>query len=490
MRLSLFLCIFILPVAWVRAQLVDAKPAKKLSVVRVNVTNQPYDFLRPWGKRAPYSRRAIGAVLPNQRVLVTAELVANANYVELEAADNGQKIPAEVEVVDYECNLALLKTEDNSLLADLPPLDLSIATVGDVLSVLQLEANGNLLVTKGPMTTAEVSRYPVDDPFLLYRMTASLQFRDSSFTLPILKDEKLVGLVMRYDGQSNNVDIVPTPVIEHFLRDAAQAPYEGFPRAGMSFAATRDPQLRKYARLPEGQAGGVYVTDVAPGGPAESSGLKEGDILLRVDNRPVDQDGNYADPVYGKISVSHLLSTLHFVGDTVKFTVFRNGETTDLTVSLSHRRVEDYTVEPYVIDRGPKFYIVGGLVLQELTRQYLKEWGPDWMKKAPGDLVYLDRAQSELFRDGPKKVVFLSRVLPSDASMGYEDLNHILVTKINDVPLQELADVPAALAKAANGLHKIEFASDPAVIFLDAERVKTSDAILTRTYRLPALHRL
>ena len=32
-----------------------------------------------------------------------------------------------------------------------------------------------------------------------------------------------------------------------------------------------------------------------------------GDVLLRIDDQAVDQDGNYSDPVYGKISLSHLL---------------------------------------------------------------------------------------------------------------------------------------------------------------------------------------
>ena len=45
------------------------------------------------------------------------------------------------------------------------------------------------------MTTAEVTRYPIDDsPLLIYRLTTPLQFRDSSFTLPVVKDGKLVGL--------------------------------------------------------------------------------------------------------------------------------------------------------------------------------------------------------------------------------------------------------------------------------------------------------
>src|SRR5947209_6723223 len=57
-----------------------APPEKHASVVRVNVTNQAYDFFHPWSKRAPYSRRALGAVLAGKQVLVTAELVENANY--------------------------------------------------------------------------------------------------------------------------------------------------------------------------------------------------------------------------------------------------------------------------------------------------------------------------------------------------------------------------------------------------------------------------
>ena len=64
---------------------------KELSLVRVNVTGQAYDYFRPWQKRAPFSKRALGAVLPRSRVLVTADLVANQNYVELERAEIGRK---------------------------------------------------------------------------------------------------------------------------------------------------------------------------------------------------------------------------------------------------------------------------------------------------------------------------------------------------------------------------------------------------------------
>jgi S1-C subfamily serine protease len=473
------------------AETVDVTPTKQLSIVRVSVTNQPYDFRRPWGKRNPYSRRAVGAVLPNERVLVTAELIANANYLEFEAAEGGQKVPASVESVDYECNLAVLKTSDPTFLKALKPLELTVANVGDELAVWQLEANGNQLITRGTMTNADVARYPIDESMLLmYRLTVSLQFRDAAFTMPVVKAGKLVGVLTRYDPQSSNGDIIPTPVIEHFLRDVAQAPYKGFPKVGVSYSGTRDPQLRRFAGLKEAKDGGVYVTDVLKGGPAALAGIEKGDVILRVDDQPVDQDGNYNDPTYGRIALSHLLSTRHYVGDALKFSLLRHGAPKDVTVTLAHRALESFMSPPYILDRAPRFYILGGLVLQELSRQYLKEFGNDWWKKAPEELVYLDRQQNELGRDGSHKVVFLNRVLPSDATVGYEELNHLVVSKINGIELKSLNDIPAALEKVTDGVHKIEFASDPGTIYLDAQQVVQSEAILAKTYRLPRLKRL
>jgi len=488
MRLLALLLAVLLSIPPARAQEVKAE---KLSIIRVNVTNQQWDFMRPWGKRPPYSRRAVGTVLAGGRVLVTAELVANANYVEFETPEGGQKVPATVDVVDYEANLALLRTDDTEFLKPIKPLEVGPAAVGDNLAVWQLEATGNLLVTKATLTTAEVTRYPIDDsPLLIYRLTAPLKFRDSSFTLPVVKDGKLAGLVMRYDTTTNNADIVPAPVIQHFLTDAAKPPYKGFPRSGIASAQTRDPQFRRYIGLDSGVSGGIYVTDVLPGGPAALAGMEKGDLIFKIDGQAVDQDGNYKDAEYGKIGIAHLFSTKHFDGETVKVTIFRKGENKDLDVKLAHRPVESYVIEPYVIDRAPKFFVLGGLVLGELSRQFLKEFGSDWVKKAPEQFVYFDRQQNELFKDGPKKIVFLNRVLPSDLTVGYEELAHLVVKRINGVELQSLADVPGALTKAVDGLHKIEFDTEPTVIYLDAAQVAASEATLMQKYRLPALRRL
>src|SRR5687767_10598051 len=104
------------PAAAPAAPAVGATPDETLSVVRVNVTNQAWDFSRPWGKRPPFTRRAVGTVIAGKRVLVTAELVGNATFIEFETAEGGAKVAATVEAVDYEANVALLKPDDEKFL--------------------------------------------------------------------------------------------------------------------------------------------------------------------------------------------------------------------------------------------------------------------------------------------------------------------------------------------------------------------------------------
>ena len=466
---------------------VEQKPA---SIVRVNVTTQGWDFLRPWGKRQPVTRRAIGAVIAGSRVIVAAELVANFTYLELETAAGGRKVPATVEFVDYEANLALLKTDDADFLKKIPALELTEATTGDQLAVWQFENNGRLLVTTGPMTTAEVAPYPVDGAFLIYRMTVPMQSRDSSFTMPVVKNGKLAGILMSYETQSNNANIIPAPIIRHFLKDAADAKYDGFPRIGYAFSQMRDPALRRYAKVPAEIQGGIYITETLKDSPAAKSGLQKGDVLLGVDEAAVDQDGNFEDPTYGKIPLGHLINAMHYVGDTLTLHILRAGEKQTLKTILTHRDPSTYVSDPYIIDKAPRFYIVGGLILQELSREYLKSFGPEWTRRAPEHSIFQDRYQTELFPDNPRKIVFLTRVLPTPTTVGYEEISNLRVTKINGVELQSLDDVPKALEKAEKGFHKIEFDNDPGTIYLDAAESEKIERMVQMQYRIPTLKRL
>jgi hypothetical protein len=61
---------------------------------------------------------------------------------------------------------------------------------------------------------------------------------------------------------------------------------------------------------------------------------------------------------------------------------------------------------------------------------------------------------------------------------------------INDVPIKSLSDVPEALKATKDGLIKIELASDPSLIFLDANAVEQITPVMRRSYGITSMSRL
>jgi S1-C subfamily serine protease len=464
---------------------------KALSLVRVNVTGQTYDYFRPWQKKASFSKRALGAVLPRGRVLVTADLVINQNYVELERAESGEKTAANVEVIDYEANLALLQPTDKKFLDGLAPLEIALDTVvGDRLAAWQLEQTGALAVTEGLVTTVQMMRYPLEvGQFLAYRVSISMQYRENSYTVPLVKNNKLAGLLLRYDPRSQVLDAIPAPIITHFLKDADTGHYRGFPSGGFSFFPTRDPQLRTFAGQTSKPAG-VYVTSVDPNSPAMKAGLQVGDIIAGIRNYEIDQNGNYVDPLYGKIEFTNLLTVHAFAGDSVPFQIQRGGKAMQLNITIDHRSPTDYVIPPYNSGQPPSYYVLGGFIFQELSRQYLREWGGNWQKDAPPRFVYFDRFQSELFPDGNRRIVILSQVLPATSTIGYDDLAYLTVTKVNGKEIKSLADLAEAVKHPIGGFIKVETEEDPKQLELEAKQIEDEAPALQQNYGITSPQRL
>ena len=161
-----------------------------------------------------------------------------------------------------------------------------------------------------------------------------------------------------------------------------------------------------------------------------------------------------------------------------------------MNVKLEHRGEDDYVVPPYNIDEAPSYYVLGGLIFQELTRQYLKEWGANWQKDAPQDFVYLDKFQSELFPEGKRRVVILSQVLPANGTIGYDDFSYLVVKKVNGKTINSLGELAEAVKTPLNGFHVIETVDDPKQLELDAAEVAAEAQALQKNYGLPALQRL
>jgi len=460
------------------------------SLVRVRASIQPYDQFRPWQKKAPFGLNGTGVVLPGGKVLATAALVENRTEVGLEKPGSAEKCAAEVEAIDYEANLALLRPTDAKFLQGFAGVKMGPALrAGDTAQVWQLDKNGEMLRNQAEVLSAGVGRYPADEAgFLVYGVRVSLPKRDDSYTLPMMRDGMLVGMMMGYDRDSQEGTAIPVPMIEHFLKDAADGKYEGFPTLGVSWTSLRDPNLREEFRAPK--SGGILLTRVNGRGTAGRAGLKEGDVLLSVDGFVLDEDGNYQDSLYGPTSVGNLIRTRPTVGSPAKFHLSRDGKEMDLTGTYDRRARDEIAIPSLQFDVAPRYVVIGGMVFQELTGAYLQEWGDKWSERAPQRLVQLFSFQQEMNLDPAKKVVFLSQVLPSSITMGYLQLSGLVLAKLNSQEIDGLKSLAAVADGAKDGNLVFEFTDNPERIVLDAAEVKAMGEKIGKDYGLPALRRL
>lgn len=103
-------------------------------------------------------------------------------------------------------------------------------------------------------------------------------------------------------------------------------------------------------------------------------------------------------------------------------------------------KLKTHLVPRHLYNRIPKYYVYGGLVFTVLSKPYLEsEFGNDWAKVAPLSFC------APVF-DGTKKavdheIVVLNTILISDLTVGYDDIAHLILLKVNGEPIESLKQV-------------------------------------------------
>lgn len=443
----------------------------KNSVVRINSTQQSWNPGQPWEKYPPGQRRALAAIVAPQRVLTTSEMVADATYLEFESADGTHFAQAKVIAVDYEANLALLgpsnEKEGTALFEKTVPLELTAPPkIGDSLSVLQIEDNGLVLLTSGSLQSIEInSNFLPGHSFLTYQVKASMQSAASSYSLPVLKDGKLTGVLISYDSKDQICSVASTDIVSRFVNASAGGDYKGFPSLGISIARTEDASFRQWLKLSDEQ-GGLYIQSVRKGGAAELAGVKKGDVLLAIDGQSIDRRGYYQHPNYGSVFWGHLVRGEKSAGDTITLSLLRDGQAQEIKATLTREEEQTKLVPGYTFGRAPNFLVKGGLVFQELTRPLLEAYGKNWQSIAPLD--FLDALENpDKYEDKMDRVIFLSGSIPTPATVGYESLRNLIVRKVNGKEIRNMKGLIEAFNMNLGELHSIEFAEEDFKVYLD-----------------------
>lgn len=444
------------------------------SVVRINTTVQNFSASQPWEKTAPRKLRGLGALLPNNQVLTTAKMAADAIYLELQSADSSETVAAKVVAIDYDANLALLTPSGEAgFLSQLKGAETgTLNKQGDELEIVQLEDKGTVQITKGKIRSMELlSTFVSGRFFLAYEMKISIQTEGNSFTLPVFKGEQLAGIMTSYNSKEQICDVISTDIVRTFLEDAKDGNYTGFPSLGVGYSTTEDPNFRAWLKIPVNH-GGLYLNRVLKGGSADASGFKKNDVLLTLAGHAIDRRGYFNHKAYGALFWTHLVRGAYPIGTTIPCQILRDGNIIELQLTLKKSAAR--LVTTHLHDEAPPYLIKGGLVFQELSLPYLQAFGKEWRSRAPLNLLDVYNTP-EAYEEGIRRVVVLTRVIPTEATIGYERVSSQIIKAVNGKPIAGLPELVKALGQnPSNGLHEIDTDESPFRIYLDqtlAERV-------------------
>lgn len=456
------------------------------SVVRINSTLQNWSVTQPWEKNPPRRRRSLGAIVGEHQVITTAEMVADATLVELESTDGTRRARAEVVNVDYEANLALLRLADEAevpkFFANMKSMEVAEnPPLRDTLEIVQVEDNGQSLITAGQLLSADVrATFLPGQLFLTFRVKASMQSSASSFSLPVFNQGKLAGILSSYDAKDQISDVIATPLLARFLAEAQKESYQGFPNIGISFSPTEDDHFRRWLKLPD-EHGGIYISKVRKGSAADTAELHKGDVILSIEGHPIDRRGYYSDPQYGSLHWVQLVRGTKSAGDQIKLKIWRDAKEIEVAATLTRQEESTRLVSNYSFGKAPNFLIKGGLIFQELTKPLLEAYGDEWQSDAP--LNFLDALSNpEKYQENHDSMICLTAVIPTQATVGYESLRNMIISKVNGKPVRNMKEMLQAFSKPRLGSpsHSIEFLEENLVVHLDEQLSNAIDQALLK----------
>jgi serine protease Do len=236
---------------------------------------------------------------------------------------NGKLVPATVIGMDQETDVAVLKIEQKGLAA-LRFADSEAVRQGQIVLAFGSPFGLENSVTMGIVSSVarQVRR---DDPMIYIQTDASINPGNSGGPL-VNADGELVGINTFILSQSGGNEGIGFAAPSNIVRYAYEQIREhGRVRRGQIgiVPQTITPELALAMKLPQDY--GVLISDVAPGGAADTAGLKVRDIVLRADGREMENARQFGLEIYRR------------AGKSVNVEVWREGKKLPLTIAVLER---------------------------------------------------------------------------------------------------------------------------------------------------------
>ncbi|HKO55240.1 MAG TPA: trypsin-like peptidase domain-containing protein [Thermoanaerobaculia bacterium] len=282
----------------------------------------PFGFFGGGGRERAYTSQSLGSgfVWSSDGIIVTNNhVVEGASRITVNFND-GTQLAAKLIGVDPDSDLAVLRVSEKSLAAA------PVGTSGDLMIGETVVAVGNPFGLSGTVTTGVVSAVGRSVPskeagrtFTDFIQTdASINPGNSGG--PLLNIEgKVIGINVAIYAQGQGIGFaIPVDRAKKVIQDILRY---GSVHSAWIGAVTTTVTPEEAKRLGIRASKGALVARVFSGSPAAAAGLRPGDVITSVDNRPVDS----------RESFSTLTATVA-TGQPLDLSVTRNGSATRVSV--------------------------------------------------------------------------------------------------------------------------------------------------------------
>ena len=444
------------------------------AVVRIETVSTSPNYGLPWQNRMQQSGSGSGVVLGGRQILTNAHNVADGTLITVRKQNDDTLFVAKVKFVDHDCDLALLTVDDPKFFANVTPQELAETPPPQSLVVAAgFPVGGDgISLTQGIISRIEVRRY-VHSRKVLLAAQVDAAINPGNSGGPVFFNGKVVGIAFQGDNRGENLGyMIPGEIIRRFFADSEDGRADGIGSLGFRFIPLDNPDTRAYLKMKPGQTG-IMVNKIFPG--TDGNALKVGDVILAIDGKKVANNGNIrlAD---GQPRHFTTIAAAKQIGEKVSLTLLRNGEI--VNSELAVRKFHDQ-VEPFLYDRRPEYFIIGGLVFTRLTYSLLSEWGNS---NPPTELT---QKIGEEKTSPDDNTVVLAQVLGDEVNVGYQDLGPGELVAINGRKVHSLKEAVEIVESCRDEYITFMFTDDLPVT-LNLGKLRAATPRILKRYRIPA----
>ena len=445
------------------------------SLVRITATSVEPDYKAPWN--AGGLERGVGAgfVIDGNRILTNAHVVSNSRYLTVERDGDPNKYRARVLFVAHDCDLALITVDAPNFFKNMVPLKFGgIPALESAVSAYGYPIGGERMsVTTGIVSRVDFQLYTHSSIDQHLAIQISAQINPGNSGGPVMQSGKVVGVA--FQGYSGDVAqgvayMIPTPVINRFLKDIGNGRYDKYVDLGITYSKLQNSAQRRFLGLKDDDRG-VLVNTVVSAGPSADI-LRPGDVLLAIDNHPIASDSNVE--LEGERADFQEVVERKFKGDSVKFDIWRDKQ--PMTVSIKLYTPWPYRIQGHSYDVRPRYVLYGGLLFQPLNLDLLEAYRPTDLRLRH----FFEYFVLEQLYVAHPDVIVLTNILPDPINTYLAPYRGGIVDEINGKKIRTLDELASALAETPEQF-VIRMIGDGPPLVLDRNKVEAArERIKTR----------